>query len=323
MLILLEGPDGGGKSTLAEALCTVWGSSGTRDEFHLIHTGPPDPPDRCIFEEYELQLDALAERCVSSGELVIMDRWHLGDPVYARYRAIPKNRTTPAGVLHIDMAISALGVKVMCLPPLKVIQERVARDGDWLISQDDLPRIHAEYATMADLYGYIVPNWQLDPSVAAKSLIRRAFGRAHLAAPLWTASAGTYIGSTQPNVVFAGDELGGSTEKGTCLGFRRPFTPKLPGSCSEWLLRALLAAGNGIVSNCGLVNANQPGVGLAKLRQLTPSARWVALGQRSARALESAGISHRVEQHPQYARRFRHSDLAGYAAELAAAAEAQ
>jgi hypothetical protein len=312
LLILLEGPDGGGKTTLAAALRAAWDGP-----FTLIHTGPPDPPDRCVYQEYEQQLDELAERCTGWCELIVLDRWHLGDPIYARYRADPTPRASPGGVLHIDMAVSALGaVKVMCLPPFSVVLRRVLRDGDWFIDVADLPRIYGEYAAAAALYNYGIPDWELDPAVVAKSLIGKARNCALLASHLSGPSDGTYTGALLPGVIFAGDELGGQTEKGTRLGFVRPFTPKLPGSCSEWLMSALLAAGGDIMNTCGLVNANDPGVDLAELARIRPGARWVALGKRASAALAEARIEHREAHHPQWARRFRHSDHAGYVNEL-------
>lgn len=318
MLILLEGPDGGGKTTLATALRHEWGAESS---LTLWHKGPPDPPDRCPYEEYELALGTSAAVSVilALNRLLLLDRWHAGDPVYQRYRPGQRTRLTSAGMLHVELVLSSLGaVKVMCLPPLEITAQRVAARGDDFIDARDLPRIHAEYAAHAALYNYWVPDWELDPAVVAKLLMSRAEESARPAGQLWHQSDGTYTGAVRPAVIFAGDELGGSVELGTRLGFTRPFTPKLSGSCSEWLLSALLAAG--IINNCGLVNSGQPGVDLTELARSQPATRWVALGQQAARRLTAAQVPHQVAHHPQYARRFRHSDRAGYAAELAIAA---
>lgn len=69
-VIILEGPDGGGKTTLAQYLCT-------EADFDYKHEGPP-PPDRDQLEYYKTILfDAL-----ESPHNTVFDRLYLGECVY-------------------------------------------------------------------------------------------------------------------------------------------------------------------------------------------------------------------------------------------------
>jgi thymidylate kinase len=337
VLIVLEGPDGGGKTSLASALKFAWESwPGSRAgrQATVLHFGPPEPPDRCPLEEYELpfSLSPLHEQALSQDHLVICDRLHLGDGVYARYQPSKKPRLSDAAMAHLELALASLGaLKVMCLPPLSVIQERVAKDGDDFIDQADLPRIYAEYDAIMMKLGYLTFTHTLPVSQVARSLISRTWKLQELAEPLAAASAGTYTGALKPTVIFAGDRLGGSdATRASRPPFSRPFTPARGAASSKWLLDALIAAtwhlpygimtpwnAGGGGASIGIVNASHPGVDVSHLAKLAPGARWVALGGEASSALSESGIDHRTAWHPQYARRFKHGQFREYAEQLA------
>jgi hypothetical protein len=263
---------------------------------------------------------------------VICDRLHLGDGVYARYQPSKKPRLSDAATAHLELALSSLGaLKVMCLPPLSIIQERVAKDGDDFIDQSDLPRIHREYEELASRLGYLQPVHTLGPSYVARSLISRTWKLQELAEPLAATSAGTYTGALKPAVIFAGDQLGGSEEtRASRPPFTRPFTPARGAASSKWLLDALMAATHhlpyGIMTpwnagggdaSIGIVNVNHSGVDVSHLAKLSSGARWVALGGEASSVLASHGISHHTAWHPQYARRFKYAQFHEYAEQLA------
>jgi hypothetical protein len=344
VLILFEGPDGGGKSALARATRHEWleqpgtGYCGTVAR----HCGPPDPPDRDPFVEYEVPFEAgapLHSDVLSLSQLVTLDRGHTGELIYGPlYRG--RSRLTPAGALHCEMTLSSLGaVKVMCLPPLEVVQRCVKRRGDWFINQDHLPAIHGFYQRHAAMFGYAVfcqmavtshihdddgtvegcEACFTDPLAGlARDVITRAMLDHDLAVELSAASAGTWTGSLEPVVILTGDKPGPGAR--TPYPFTRPFTPWQTGSASEWLLDAVLAAG--LHTSTAMVNACYPGVSLRRIRELCPRATFIALGLNAASALARAGVEHRRIPHPQWHRRFRSRDFSGYVTLLERAAGA-
>jgi hypothetical protein len=319
VLIVLEGSDGAGKSHLAAAIRDYWPDVGSPRDFQLIHTGPPNPPDRCVYQEYESQLDSQAELVMSDSHLMVLDRWHLGDRIYGpHYRGFA--RYTEGGLLHTEMALSSLGaVKVICSPPLEVVQKRVADDGDDYISQEDIPRIHREYLAHAERYGYHVIGTQ-HVSTTIEFLLRDAHGKARRARYLAKCSAGTYTGALYPECILAGDELGGTAEKQAANGFTRPFTPAAGHASSEWLMSAICRTG--FLTTLGMVNVNHPGVDAAAVAALRPRAKWVALGARASKTLENCSVQHTRFEHPQHARRFRSQFHDEYAEELRQAIQA-
>lgn len=70
-IILIEGTDGVGKSTLAAALAAQAGSRTA-----VFHAGPPQ--NKAYLNEYILPLTIATD-----GWTCICDRWHLGEPVWS------------------------------------------------------------------------------------------------------------------------------------------------------------------------------------------------------------------------------------------------
>lgn len=315
MLILLCGVDGGGKSTLADTLCQVNAKHGPA---RVIHTGPPLDPTEDVFADYELPFQGkeFLEEIISDQDLVVLDRWHLGDRIYGpRYRGFA--RYTDGGLLHTEMVLSSLGVvKVICSPPLEVVQKRVANRGDDYIDFEDLPRIHAEYVDHGERYGYHFYDGLYGSAQVAHHFINRARYLAGKAKVSANASASTYTGSLHPEFIIAGDELGGTpTQQARRGGFIRPFTPNSSATSSEWLMSAIYQTG--YLNTIGLVNVNHPGVDVPQLASaLYPQATWVALGDKASATLAAYEVSHQRIQHPAYAKRFRNAYHGDYITQL-------
>lgn len=72
MIILLEGPDGAGKSSLASALALRLGP-----ECRIVHTGPPKPGEVAMVSYSR----AVREAC-GRGGYTVFDRLHVGELVY-------------------------------------------------------------------------------------------------------------------------------------------------------------------------------------------------------------------------------------------------
>ena len=118
MIVIVEGVDGAGKTTLVDALIEQ-------------HDGPSK-----VVKRSQLQSDPMVEyehRDLSGYDgstLLICDRWHVGELVYGPlYRG--RSLLEPAQTLHIEMALSALGaLRLHVTAPIDVIMQRVAERGE-------------------------------------------------------------------------------------------------------------------------------------------------------------------------------------------------
>lgn len=100
--IILEGPDGAGKTTIARILCHALG-------MEYSHEGPP-PPGVEPFTHYWLQLGGAEYPTV-------FDRLHLGEIVYGPLLR-GKPGLTPEEVMRLnDLAEDMDALIVLCLPP--------------------------------------------------------------------------------------------------------------------------------------------------------------------------------------------------------------
>jgi hypothetical protein len=106
-LVVIEGPDGGGKSTLAKAIQDRYG-------FGYRHEGPPPKgADPLLYYQARL-FDAMLEALRTKG--VVLDRFALGERVYGPLLRGADN-LGDAGWGTIDRCLQAVGaVQIVCLP---------------------------------------------------------------------------------------------------------------------------------------------------------------------------------------------------------------
>lgn len=309
MLITIEGPDCGGKTTLTQQLIDAAKQRGWAG--HREHRGPP-APDADPFLEYEAVLDAepLNELIDSNCDVVVMDRWHVGEAIYGPlWRG--HSRLSVAGLMHVEAALDALGaVRVMCLPPYHALQARFLTRGDDLTSLDELPYIHGAYQRHAELFDYIVLTGAEDRQTALRGLLDVARNRNHRAGPTTFYGQRTYVGQLWPTALLVGDERNARPRP----ELTRPFTPASGAGCSKWLWDALVETG--LHTEVGLVNAHEPDVMLRYLWRALDEPRVVALGNRASAELTRLGLNHATVRHPQYSKRFEHSNFDGYVASL-------
>lgn len=316
MLIVVEGPDAAGKSSLVRFLQAAWADRDPGDGHlmsRVIHKGPPTSPSLCPFTEYEAALDAepLAGQVRSHTDLVVADRWHAGEPIYGPLRR-GRSRLTAAGTLHVELSLAALGaLRVICLPSRAELELRLRRRRDAVTTPAELDALHGGYAAHAARHGY-VRFVEETPEASAAELIKHAIflrGAASLGADFGTTR---YVGSPVPTAVLCGDVRNDGPAASPDL--TRPFTPLRQNDSSSWLLAALLKVG--LQGEVGIVNTGEPGVDLDATWRSLGRPRLVALGHEAARRLAALDLPHARVPHPQWSRRFRFSQHDDYAQQL-------
>lgn len=304
VLCLIEGCDGGGKTTLAAHLKNAF------NQVTIIHKGPPEP-DSCPFVEYETTLDRQA--ALSSDHLVILDRWHVGEAFYGPlYRG--KSRLDEGGMAHVEMVLSGLGAaKILCQPSLEETQRRLANRGESFLQPEDVAMVHKSYLEHADAYSYHHVSGYGSPEATIKSI--KMWLHQSQASRVSGLTRGTYIGSLYPQAVLCGDE-----PKNGPLGRPElfyPFTPASKVYSGHYLFQAILKSN--LQTTVGVVNTASVD-DFRKLWDVLGKPRLVALGANAENRLKNIRLPSERVYHPQFARRFHYYDLAGYAQTIEKAA---
>lgn len=289
MLIILEGVDGAGKTTLATNLFDqLQPHAPTR----VLHRGPMTGD---WLEEYELDLEDYWPHC---GEHIICDRWHVGELVYGPVlRGITK--LTPGQRAHVEKFLMRRGaVLVHVTAPTSAVHRRLEERGDDLVSQSMIPDLFDGYyrefmESNMPVYSYITDGDNADdncgPLLKVGALTE---GRAHALHEFQT-----YVGAVDPSLLLLGEtRLRHNGE----LKYpdKAAFTPR-SGTSGEFLLRSLP---RDVSFGCGIANALEEDIGLLWQRLGEPMI--VALGKEAARECERAELPYGAVPHPQYVRRF-------------------
>lgn len=307
MLIICEGVDNGGKTTLIQALARLH-----NDPKNLVirHQGPP-PDGANLVEHYERELlTDLLPQIRSTTTLVLLDRHHVGELIYGPvYRG--GSRLSPGAAMHVDLLLQALGgIRVLVQPNrLDEVRRRYEVLGDGLLQPEHLGQVYTSYEVYAARHGWIRgAAFPEDHSLGPDDILRVA--EATTLVTQFSADVPGYVGSHWPRVVLVGERR--STGPGAIPApwTTAAFTPLHESSSAAWLMRALLAVAD--TSQTGLLNAYEPGVDLKVAWGLLRRPHLVALGNAASRALSEAGLDHLKVVHPQYARRFMHRDPDAY-----------
>lgn len=298
MLIILEGCDGVGKSTLAERLvASLEHLTPTRVE--LLHRGPiTEHPLR----EYELPLDDYRP---GGDRHVICDRWHIGEAIYGpMYRG--KSQLTRADRLHIELFLAGRGALLVLMTQMpNVIRERLKRRGDDMVTEDQVDEIAARYLDVS--YEACMPV--VHARGCSDDVVLGIIGEAN-AHEVFTETLNrfpTYVGPIRPHFLILGERRNERKSEGHSSAFV-PY----PGTSGRYLLDALPTH---VAWACGIANAMEEDV--HALWQTLGEPRVLTLGNEAHRELLQLEMEHGAAPHPQYVRRFHHRQQVAYGRTLA------
>lgn len=142
-VIILEGPDGSGKTTLANSLEKLFTQSG--DAVWQWHYGPHDPNKSSIEEYLDPLVEWVNDFCDEEHNVLIVDRFHIGEMIYgpvlrgaSRMSHDDKNR--------IDEYLEHIGALLLYVRPSRdVILQRFGARGDDLVKVAQLDDIIRRY----------------------------------------------------------------------------------------------------------------------------------------------------------------------------------
>lgn len=292
-LLCLEGVDGSGKSTLAGQL-----ESELKSDLDVVqlHRGPlhGDP-----LQEYALSVASSATH-----RTIICDRWHWGELVYGPiYRGESKIDT--AKFRWLELWMLAHGTQVYHVTqPESVILSRLRSRGEDFIDLSDVSRISSGFTAVASrspLYG-----GDLSPEGDTSELVKsvgQSF-RYHASRPNEiTARYKSFIGDPLPRALLVGDTPGGGGDADN-----RAFLPG-SGNSGEYLLTALPET---FWPTVAIANSACESGRLGELVDDLYQPAVIALGQAAHQRLDEEGVPHAGVPHPQWVRRFKHSDRERY-----------
>ena len=314
MIFVLEGPDLGGKSTLA-------------DELEKQHIDWDVPVARLKRGPLKADQDPLTEYLVplqdyDGNGVWIIDRWHLGELIYGPILR-GASRLSLAQAHYIELALRTLGgYQIHVTAAQEILSRRYASRGDDLVSLEQLITVREHYNTL--IFQHM--PWYVNVNTDALSNAHQAHGIMTSRKPFgsstpylrWTEKTvpAEYLGGPRPKVLLLGDRQanGSATLKRPTVIW--PFVP-WNGTSGHWLFQSMLAA-NIRTYDVGIINAcDRPPIELLTTWHALGKPPTIALGLNAKKSAEGVGIplANHIP-HPQFARRFHHADLVPYGLEI-------
>lgn len=285
MLIIIEGPDGVGKTTLIERLIKQIEHEDPGEKIEVLHKGPPKSHP---LDEYEVPLFNYRP---GRGHHIICDRWHVGEWVYPEALSRP-SMATKAIWFHIEMFLHSRGAIVIYPQlPVEVAMERVTSRGDDLIAVHQLAKIQAGYNHVSQHHLLLNRSWS-DPDPSAIIALARFRDRMSQRLNDYT----TYIGPPRPTRLLLGD-----VRNAIVPNDLRPAFMPYRSTSGAWLLSNLRL---GDFHGLGIMNACDVDDALIAQYTTFDDVPTVTLGTNAHKAMNGAGAHHNGVPHPQFVRRF-------------------
>lgn len=295
MIIILEGPDGAGKSTLAQRLADDLSTEFSKITLH--HHGPyPGVKNPCV--RYLASMRRRQHQ--GNSELVIMDRSWLSEPIYGRALRNGWDRVGPASRRMLERVAYKCGVLlVVCLPPYEVVEENWAkRKGAELIQAPEyLKSVYRDYQMKLYQETDLVPlHYDFDED-GNSSTYGRILDRVRQVTEQRPPATGIGVWGPESTLLVG--------EKVSKHGIPDlPFVSFHDGGCSAWLARNLE---EWQVPEFSLYWINSDGLSPDFLGREDAPTKVVALGNKAAKWCRNAGVEHRAVEHPAYWKRFHYT----------------
>lgn len=302
----IDGTDGTGKSTLAEAIVD---ELERRVRLELIPSGAvkllhKGPPERSVLEEYATDVEYDHETHY------VFDRWHFGELVYAPlYRNTgPYGALGLAGFRWVEKFLQARGATFYVVDqPYDVVKQRLETRGEDYLQSHHVEGVLERYREVQELSCLTAPSFPAPATLAevpelARNIVNDAVENAAPGAPL--RDFPSYVGGPYSEVLLVGEKRGGQPP----FASQACFMP-LKNKSGEFLWSVLP---DPFWRTVGVVNAVEDDVPALLMHLDRPAV--VALGGVASKVLTSAGINHGRVPHPQYCKRFHNSRQAEYGA---------
>jgi hypothetical protein len=296
-VVILEGPDGCGKTTLAAHLVEQFG-------FEYRHEGPP--PLDCDRLHYYGNLLLEAHKGTKP---VVFDRFHLGEVVYGPIKRY-EDKLGYSGMWLMQRLIEATGTRLfVCLPPYEVANgswyDKYAAGNDYLMSQTLFHDSYYRFKALSGYFGFY--DWTKKGDERNMKRVLEAY----FDDPIETLPVGA-TGYKQARVLFVG-------EQANHPAMDIPFFSMT--NSSGYLNSVLWEAG---FSETDMVFTNVKNIKGASreikplVDQLAGLRKVVALGTIAGQHLKNEGIDHELLFHPSYFRRFNSLKRDTYVAQMRA-----
>lgn len=289
-LIIFEGPDGGGKSTVAKLFADTI-------DAEYVHMGPFRNVGTGLGRMF---VDAMMP-AVRGYRSVVMDRCWISEKPYADAFREGKNRIQFTRTL--DRLALRCGAQVfLCLPSWETVKSTFeSRNGiEYLDNADQLRHVYDYYGSgkLTDLPIHTI-NRDITPVLEAVAVVASFVSDPEETAlmPLHWPGAGR----ADAQILIVGDEPGPHQDQDPL--YQWPFGSMSASSCCRWLSLRMDQAGLDEHQFCWI---NAKSASTEVLREMAGGKKVVALGLDAMHILNEAGIKvNEGAGHPQFWRRFK------------------
>lgn len=326
MLIIIEGTDGVGKTTLARLLVRQIQNDLPGERVDYVHSGPPtgSPIDAYTTPLYDYR--------PGSRRHLVLDRWHLGELVYPRALGRSTTYDEPTH-MWTEMFLRSRGALLVHVTddPLRLTRRLRTRGDDMITPELAAGTVLTLFAAEFDrstLHKIEVTTPQLvdDWSIPARRIITAA--RAVAIPAIELTDLVTYVGPAFPKRLLVGDRRGHGHDP-LWTTSEPAFVPR-PGTSGHYLFDTLFTMFAWDIADLftrlevGVINGRDVD-DLAHAFKILRPVQVTALGRRAAEAVAAVtavdGIGIRRVAHPQYVRRFHYPDIWEYATHIASGIE--